>query len=105
MKDNDNQIPVRFFESPISSTELKDLDDLYSKECFRVAVDLIEWFEDDVGQYELRGLPRNCQAIYVPLEIKDDDDAVGEFLLNYFQAIYRIKPVLVNWNKIAEDNP
>ena len=72
------------------------------EEAFKVTVDLIEWFEDDTGQYQKQGLPRTFDAVFVPLRLKDDDDAIGEFLLDLFQAIYRIRPVLVSWNKDEE---
>ena len=77
---------------------------VYYGDTFKVTVDLIEWFEDDTGQYQERGLPRTFDAVYVPNVMKDNDDAIGDFVMNLLESMYRIKPVLVSWTKEGEDN-
>lgn len=77
---------------------------VYCGNTFKVTVDLIEWFDDDTGQYQERGLPRTFDTVYVPDALKDNDDAIGEFVMDLLGNTYRIKPVLVSWKKEDENN-
>ena len=63
----------------------------------KVKIDLIEWYVDDVGQYQEQGLPRSLDCLKLFIRADElTDDAIGEEILSLLEKSYRIKPVLVS---------
>ena len=64
-----------------------------------VKIDLIEWYEDDMGQYAEKGLPRNIDTLSVDCD-SEDDNALGDAVLGELSTKYKVQPVLACWSRI-----
>ena len=64
-----------------------------------VKIDLIEWYEDDVGQYADKGLPRSLDSFDVECD-SEDDNALGDAVLGELSVKYKVAPVLACWSRI-----
>lgn len=64
-----------------------------------VKIDLIEWYEDDVGQYAEKGLPRNLDMLEVDCD-SEDGDVLGDAVLRALSIKYKVEPVLACWSRI-----
>ena len=67
----------------------------------KVKIDLIEWYEDDIGQYEKDGLPRGLNEFVVNVS-SADNEVVGEEIMQQLEVQHRIRPVLIAWDKIGD---
>lgn len=76
--------------------------------CFFVKIDLIEWSEDDVGQFQTLGFPRAIERFPVPNDFRCDDEsgdeAIGDYIMDTLESQYRVKPILTSWTKENEDD-
>ena len=66
----------------------------------KVKIDIMEWYEDDVGQYDKDGLPRELNEFVVSVS-SADNEVVGEKIMHQLEVQYQIRPVLVEWDKIG----
>ena len=64
-----------------------------------VKIDIVEWYDDDVGQYAENGLPRNIDALSVDCD-SEDDNILGDAVLGALSAKYNVEPVLACWSRI-----
>ena len=69
---------------------------------YAVKVDLIEWYEDDVGQYAGNGLPSSLDEVLhvecAECSGEKASDDLGCAVMNKLEAIYKIRPALVCWS-------
>ena len=69
-----------------------------TKDTTTINIGLIEWYNDDIGQYEEKGLPRKMPDLIVPFRCDEvEDDNIGSYLMGYLSGKYGIDPVLISW--------
>jgi len=62
----------------------------------RISISLIEWYEDDIGQYQDK-FPRSINDFVVDQDF-EDDDSLGDFIMKSLETQYGVLPVLVSWD-------
>lgn len=80
----------------------KDIVENTGKFAIVVKVSLIEWYEDDIGQYQEKGLPRSFDDPKTIICDAEDDDTIGATILRDLEVAYNVCPVLVAWDRIKE---
>lgn len=74
-------------------------DRTFVSDCAVIKMSLIEWAEDDIGQYEKRGFPRHLEGWYVPVSmLSKSDEEIGDYLMDELGKAYGKSPVLILWD-------